>query len=170
MDEEVIRVSKILANSTRRKILEFIKLRESVSYVEIRKILGNMNTGQLNYHLKVIDNLLSKDVATGKYSITEAGIIALNFNLNSAMSINNDASSISAVGRAKVLVPSELIGVIAPVFVLSSMTYYLLFYLKIGRFPVVFSILALWMVVVLFILRGTFYQANREESLVDLDG
>lgn len=60
-NEEALRLSKILANSTRREILEFIGQNKEVSYVEIRKTLGQMDIGTLNYHLEILTPLVCKN-------------------------------------------------------------------------------------------------------------
>jgi DNA-binding transcriptional ArsR family regulator len=67
---------KILKDKTRRKILRLIKQKNSVSYTELSKET-NSNTGTLNYHLKVLEDLLSKD-DSGQYMLTEKGIVASN--------------------------------------------------------------------------------------------
>lgn len=77
MKDDFSKANKILANSTRRLILELIRKKGEVSYVEIRKALGHINTGKLNYHLKIIDDLVTKNSITGKYGLTLAGIAAL---------------------------------------------------------------------------------------------
>lgn len=64
--DDSVRLSKILANSTRREILEVIEQNREISYVDIRRSLGQIDTGRLNYHLKVLGPLVLKDSTTAK--------------------------------------------------------------------------------------------------------
>lgn len=50
---------------------------EGLAYTEIMTILRITNTGRLNYHLKAIANLVTKD-EQGKYHLTEQGGLAAN--------------------------------------------------------------------------------------------
>lgn len=68
---------RILGDSTRRNILELIKEKDAISYTEIMSILRVTNTGRLNYHLKALNGLISKD-DQGKYHLTERGQLAVN--------------------------------------------------------------------------------------------
>jgi hypothetical protein len=67
---------KILSDTTRRSILELLTEKEAVSYTEIMALLQVTNTGRLNYHLKALGNLISKD-DQGKYHLTERGKLAV---------------------------------------------------------------------------------------------
>lgn len=44
-----------------------------MSYGEIRALPGNISTGKLNYHLKVMGSLIFKNPETGPYSLAEEG-------------------------------------------------------------------------------------------------
>jgi DNA-binding transcriptional ArsR family regulator len=68
---------KILSDTTRRSILELIKEKDAISYTEIMAILRVTNTGRLNYHLKALTGLISKN-DQGKYHLTERGQLAIN--------------------------------------------------------------------------------------------
>ena len=68
---------RILGDTTRRSILELIKEKDAISYTEILAILRVTNTGRLNYHLKALNGLISKD-DQGKYHLTERGQLAVN--------------------------------------------------------------------------------------------
>lgn len=67
----------ILSDQTRAGILEAIREKGSMSYVEIQRLLGIKSTGKLNYHLKVIGDLLEKEAESGKYRLTKRGLQAL---------------------------------------------------------------------------------------------
>ena len=66
---------KILSDTTRRSILQLLSEKEALSYTEIMTLLQITNTGRLNYHLKSLGNLLSKD-DIGRYHLTEQGRLA----------------------------------------------------------------------------------------------
>jgi hypothetical protein len=68
---------KILSDTTRRSILELLAEKEALGYTEIMTVLGVTNTGRLNYHLKVLGDLVSKDNG-GRYHLTERGQLAVN--------------------------------------------------------------------------------------------
>jgi DNA-binding transcriptional ArsR family regulator len=68
---------KILSDSTRRSILELLAEKESLSYTEIMTLLRVTNTGRLNYHLKALGGLVSKE-EEGRYRLTERGRLAVN--------------------------------------------------------------------------------------------
>jgi DNA-binding transcriptional ArsR family regulator len=68
---------KILSDTTRRNILELLAEKEALSYTEIMALLQVTNTGRLNYHLKALGTLISKD-DQGKYHLTERGKLSVN--------------------------------------------------------------------------------------------
>jgi DNA-binding transcriptional ArsR family regulator len=67
---------KILSDTTRRNILELLAEREALTYTEIMALLRVTNTGRLNYHLKALVGLVSKD-DQGRYHLTEKGQVAV---------------------------------------------------------------------------------------------
>jgi hypothetical protein len=68
---------KILSDTTRRSILELLAEKEALGYTENMTVLRVTNTGRLNYHLKVLGDLVSKD-NEGRYRLTERGQLAVN--------------------------------------------------------------------------------------------
>jgi DNA-binding transcriptional ArsR family regulator len=68
---------KVLSDTTRRSILELLSEKEALSYTEIMTLLQVTNTGRLNYHLKALGGLVSKD-DQGRYYLTEKGRLAVN--------------------------------------------------------------------------------------------
>jgi DNA-binding transcriptional ArsR family regulator len=68
---------KILSDVTRRSILDLLAEKETLSYTEILALLRVTNTGRLNYHLKALGSLVSKD-DQGRYHLTERGQLAAN--------------------------------------------------------------------------------------------
>ena len=68
---------KTMADETRSSILELLSERDALNYTEIMTVLGVTNTGRLNYHLKALGDLISKD-SEGRYRLTEKGQLAVN--------------------------------------------------------------------------------------------
>lgn len=66
---------KILKDETRRKLILFLSEKGTLSYTDLMDELGIVSTGMLNYHLKVLGDLLTKNEA-GQYSLTERGKVA----------------------------------------------------------------------------------------------
>lgn len=78
METDWSSLHKLLGEPTRRSILELLAQKEEgLTYTEIMTVLGIANTGRLNYHLKAIANLVTKD-EQGKYHLTEQGKLAAN--------------------------------------------------------------------------------------------
>ncbi|MGD6852902.1 MAG: winged helix-turn-helix domain-containing protein [Candidatus Bathyarchaeia archaeon] len=68
---------KVLKDEKRRKIVELLNEKGSLSYTDLMVALGISNTGKLNYHLKVLNELVTKD-SEGLYVLTEKGKLAAN--------------------------------------------------------------------------------------------
>jgi hypothetical protein len=66
---------KILKDETRRKIILLLNEKESLSYTDLMDTLGIVSTGLLNYHLKVLGGLLTKD-ENRQYTLSEKGKLA----------------------------------------------------------------------------------------------
>lgn len=75
MDSGIASLNKILKDKTRRRIILLLHEQGSLSYVDLMKGMGIANTGRMNYHLKVLGDLLKK-TEDGKYILTEKGNIA----------------------------------------------------------------------------------------------
>ena len=75
MNSDIASLHKILKDATRRKIIILLNEQGRISYVDLMKALGIVNTGKMNYHLKILDDLLTKD-EDGKYALTEKGKLA----------------------------------------------------------------------------------------------
>jgi hypothetical protein len=67
---------KIFSDTTRRSILELVSEKQAIGYTEMMSLLQITNTGRLNYHLRALGNLISKD-DEGKYRLTERGRLAV---------------------------------------------------------------------------------------------
>ncbi len=66
---------KILKDENRRKIILLLHEKESIGYVELMKALEITSTGKMNYRLKILGDLVSKNEA-GQYTLTERGVLA----------------------------------------------------------------------------------------------
>jgi DNA-binding transcriptional ArsR family regulator len=75
MASDIASLHKILKDETRRQIILLLNEKGSLSYTELMDTLGIMSTGTLNYHLKILGDLLSKS-ENGQYSLTERGNLA----------------------------------------------------------------------------------------------
>jgi hypothetical protein len=61
MSSGIAALHNILRDETRRKIILLVHEKESISYVDLMKDLQIVSTGKMNYHLKVLNGLLSKN-------------------------------------------------------------------------------------------------------------
>lgn len=64
-----------LSDKTRNKIVHLLRENGSLSYTELMKAAGVSSSGQMNYHLKALGDVLSVD-KKGQYSLTEKGVFA----------------------------------------------------------------------------------------------
>jgi hypothetical protein len=74
---DISQLYNVLRDSTRARILELLNKRTSLSYVELQELLQIGHRGKLNYHLKVLGDLLVKDEHTGRYSLGEKGTLSV---------------------------------------------------------------------------------------------
>jgi predicted transcriptional regulator len=75
MSEGIASLHKVLKDETRRKIILLLSDKGSLSYVDLMKELHITSTGKINYHLKILSDLLAKNEA-GQYTLTEKGKLA----------------------------------------------------------------------------------------------
>ena len=75
MDSGLASLHKILKDETRRKIVLLLNEKGGLTYTELLGSLEVVSTGLLNYHLKVLSDLLSKD-GNGRYLLTDKGKLA----------------------------------------------------------------------------------------------
>jgi hypothetical protein len=75
MGSGIASLHKVLKDETRRRIILLLQEKGSLSYVDLMKALGITNTGKMNYHLKVLGDLLAKK-EDGQYVLTEKGTLA----------------------------------------------------------------------------------------------
>ena len=75
MTSTVDSLHKILKDETRRKIILLLTEKGNLGYTELMDRLNIVNTGTLNYHLKVLGDLMAKDEAE-RYTLSEKGQLA----------------------------------------------------------------------------------------------
>ncbi len=66
---------KILKHPIRRKIVLGLNEKGGLAYIDLMNILEVKNTGKLNYHLKILGDLIEKN-GNGKYHLTGKGDLA----------------------------------------------------------------------------------------------
>lgn len=75
MDVDMDSLYKVLKDKIRREIVLQLSQNDPLAYVDLMNTLEITNTGRLNYHLKILGDLLEKD-ENGKYRLTEKGALA----------------------------------------------------------------------------------------------
>jgi len=75
MNSGLASLHKVLKDGTRRKLVLLLNEKGSLSYTDMMKTLEIDNTGRVNYHLKVLDGLVTKR-EDGQYALTEKGKLA----------------------------------------------------------------------------------------------
>lgn len=75
MDVDFASLHKILKDPTRSKIVQHLSSKGQLTYMELMNLLEISNTGKLNYHLKILADLIQKG-DDGRYSLTEKGRLA----------------------------------------------------------------------------------------------
>jgi hypothetical protein len=68
----------VFKHPIRQRIIVVLLERKELTYVDLMNIVEVANTGKLNYHLKILGDLIEKD-KNGKYRLTEKGQLASQF-------------------------------------------------------------------------------------------
>ena len=76
MSSGIASLHKVLKDETRRRILLLLHEKGSLGYGDLMKAIGIASTGKMNYHLKVLNNLILKR-EDGQYALTEKGELSL---------------------------------------------------------------------------------------------
>jgi hypothetical protein len=76
MSSGIASLHKVLKDETRRRILLLLHEKGSLGYVDLMKAIRITSTGKMNYHLKVLNNLILKK-EDGQYALTEKGELSL---------------------------------------------------------------------------------------------
>jgi hypothetical protein len=75
MSQGIVSLHKILKDETRQKIILLLNQKRNLSYTDLMDNLEVVSTGLLNYHLKVLADLIAKN-DSGQYTLTEKGQLA----------------------------------------------------------------------------------------------
>jgi len=75
MNVDLESLNKILKHPFRRKMVLLLHERQELAYIDIMNLLEVENTGKLNYHLKILGDLIEKN-GNGKYRLSEKGGLA----------------------------------------------------------------------------------------------
>lgn len=118
MSVDISKLHNVLRDPTRAKILELLDQKASLSYVEIQDLLQIGHTGKLNYHLKVLGDLLAKDGQTGRYSLGEKGKIAVQ------LLSKFQSTTVASETRRQLVTGSTLFVLLVGVLLLSYLTRY----------------------------------------------
>lgn len=127
MSVDISQLHNVLRDDTRAKILELLNERTSLSYVELQELLQIRHTGKLNYHLKVLGDLLVKDEHTGRYSLGEKGTLAV-----ALLSKFQTVSSVKEA-RKSLVTGLALVALLAVVISLSYITQYVPSFSNVGQ-------------------------------------
>jgi len=75
MSSDLTNLYKILKDENRQTIIALLEAKGALSYTELLEASGTGSTGLLNYHLKMLGDLVEKN-STGQYLLTEKGKVA----------------------------------------------------------------------------------------------
>lgn len=75
MSSGIASLLKILKDNNRRRIVIELEDKGSLSYVDLMKSAGIESTGKMNYHLRLLNVLVTKN-GSGHYQLTEKGKLA----------------------------------------------------------------------------------------------
>ena len=146
---------RILKDPTRRRILSALNEKGPLAYVEILGLLEIEHTGKLNYHLKLLGDLISKD-DSGRYTLTEKGKLAVQvtskFQRVSSQE-NQSTLHVGKIGLGKLLLVLSI-----PLFILSFIPLSRDYWLASGL-SVLFGV-----VTVMFLVFGMVFIFPRSQS------
>lgn len=118
---------KILKDETRQKIIMLLNEKGGIGYTELLDTTEAGSTGLLNYHLKVLGNLITKN-ETGQYILTEKGKLASRL----LAEFPEEDYQLQKRKRLKQFWIAAAISQI--IFLISTLTVYYLNYVDFGRF------------------------------------
>ena len=118
---------KILKDETRQKIIMLLNEKGGIAYTELLDTTEAGSTGLLNYHLKVLGNLITKN-ETGQYILTEKGKLASRL----LAEFPEEDYQLQKRKRLKQFWIAAAISQI--IFLISTLTVYYLNYVDFGRF------------------------------------
>lgn len=69
-------IHKALAHPIRRRIIECLQEKNTLSFYELLKVIATYNHGKLGFHLRALKGLIEREPSTKKYRLTEKGQLA----------------------------------------------------------------------------------------------
>ncbi len=115
---DISNLPSILKDQSRRKIILALEQRGPLTYTELLNILDTAHTGRLNYHLKMLGDLIVKDEVSSKYRLSQKGELASQL-LTKGFGVNGYAGagrSMFDIGRVLTIVGAAflLLATLAP--------------------------------------------------------
>jgi hypothetical protein len=117
---------KILKDETRQKIITLLNEKESLGYTELMDATEIGSTGLLNYHLKVLSNLIAKN-ESGQYLLTEKGRLA------SRLLMEFPEADYQSLKRKRQKQFWTIAGIVQIVYLISVLTLYYVKYIDFGK-------------------------------------
>ena len=100
---DISNVPSNLKDRSRRRIFLALEQRGPLAYTELLNIQDTAHTGKLNYHLKVLGELVAKDEETSKYTLTQKGKLASQLLIKGFASNGHSTGGIGLFDRGRVL-------------------------------------------------------------------
>jgi hypothetical protein len=145
MSSSLAVLNKILKDDTRIKIIGLVNEKGSITYTELLNSLETTSTGLLNYHLKVLGDLLAKN-ESGEYLLTEKGKVA--FKLITEFPQNGEAQR--HVWRRRFWISMAVFQI---AYFSLGLTFYYLHYIDLFRFVSITTGFVIGIISVYFIWR-----------------
>ena len=128
MSSGIASLHKILKDETRRNIVLLLNEKGTMSYTELMETLGFLTTGLLNYHLKVLDDLITKN-ETGQYMLTEKGKLSSKLLLEFPENMENQGQRIPTWWRKFWI----SVGTVTVAFIALNLAMYFLGYINLSK-------------------------------------
>ena len=127
MSVDICQLHNVVRDRTRARILQLLNERTSLSYVELQNLLQIAHTGKLNYHLRILGDLLVKDSQSGRYSLGEKGRIAVQL-LSKFQTVTDESAA-----RKNLMTGFALVALLAVVILLAGLTQYVPSFSNVGQ-------------------------------------
>jgi len=118
MSVDIPRLHSVLRDRTRSRILELLDEKTSLRDTELQNLLQITHTGKLNYHLKILGDLVVKDGQSGRYSLGEKGKLAVQL-LSKFQTVTDESEA-----RKTLVTGFSLVGLFAIIVLLAVLTQY----------------------------------------------
>jgi len=160
-------LSDVLKHPVRRKIILTLSERGNLSYVDLMNFVGVNNTGRLNYHLKILGDLIEKD-QNGRYVLTEKGQMAAQL-LQKFPEKKPPPTPLSMADAAVIGFAGVVLTVVNPVFWISAIIALLKLELDVPFFLIIeFSTLAYALIIPGTVMRLLTVRRTNSHDMYDL--